>query len=255
MAAAEAVGGNTEDCIHAACALEMIHTYSLIHDDLPAMDNDDLRRGHPTCHMAFDEATALLAGDALLTMAFQILSAPVMRLAGSFTTAEFKEMDNALLHLQVIQIISKAAGFQGMIEGQMQDMLLEGKHPDKTELEQMHRLKTGALINASVGSGALLGGGNTGEIEKLLKYADYIGLAFQVTDDILNIEGDPAVMGKSTGTDATLKKATYPSVMGLLPSKKLAAELIQSAQDALKNFDNRAAPLRALARYVIERKR
>jgi geranylgeranyl diphosphate synthase type II len=254
MAAAETVGGTIEDCIHAACALEMIHTYSLIHDDLPAMDNDDLRRGQPTCHVAFDEATALLAGDALLTMAFQILSAPLMRLTGAFETAEFKTLDT-VRRLQVIQIISKAAGFQGMIEGQMQDIQLEGRHPGKTELEQMHRLKTGALIHASVRSGVLLGGGTADEIEKLSTYANHIGLAFQVADDILNVEGDPAIMGKSAGTDATLNKATYPSLMGLAASKRFAAELIQNAQDALVSFDDRAAPLRALAEYVIERRR
>ncbi len=255
IAAGEAVGGNAADCMYAACALEMIHTYSLIHDDLPAMDNDDLRRGNPTCHIAFDEATALLAGDALLTMAFQILSAPEMSFTASFSTAQFEALD-AVRRLRVIQIISKAAGFQGMIEGQMQDIRMEGTPVQKAELERMHRLKTGALIEASIRTGALLGGGNDQQIEKLSTYAGNIGLAFQVADDILNVEGDPALMGKSTGTDATLDKATYPSLMGLTSSKQFAAELIQKAHAALTGFDSAAArPLQALATYVIERRR
>lgn len=254
LAAAEAVGGSAQECMPAACALEMIHTYSLIHDDLPAMDNDELRRGQPTCHIAFDEATALLAGDALLTMAFQILSAPLMSLSADFSAAPYESIAG-IRRLQAIHIIAKAAGFQGMIEGQMQDMLSEGKMLPRDALERMHGLKTGALIEASVRSGALLGKGREDEIEQLSVYAQKIGLAFQVADDILNVEGDPRLMGKATGTDYTLNKATYPSLMGLESSKRFAAELVQHALDALNEFDDRGNPLRALATYVIERKR
>lgn len=254
LAAAETVGGNPKDCMQVACALEMIHTYSLIHDDLPVMDNDDLRRGKPTCHVAFDEATALLAGDALLTMAFQILSAPVISLQEIFTEAEYEAVD-AIQWLRVVQIISKAAGFQGMIEGQMRDILSEGKMLTKDELQQMHLLKTGALIDASIRSGAILGGGSSEEIRKLAVYAENIGLAFQVADDILNVEGDPQLMGKAIGTDKALNKATYPALMGLEQSKQFAEKLIRNALSALEGFDAKADPLRALATYVIERKR
>ncbi|MFC1812238.1 polyprenyl synthetase family protein [Thermodesulfobacteriota bacterium] len=244
IAAAEAVGGHAEDVIKAACALEMVHTYSLIHDDLPAMDNDDLRRGKPTCHVAFDEATAILAGDALLTLAFQILSS---------IDSDLK--DHASKWLCVIHSISRAAGYQGMVGGQMKDMASEGILLTLDNLKEMHALKTGALINASVYSGALLGGANSKQIKRLEQYAENIGLAFQVVDDILNVEGDPEVMGKATGTDKTRRKSTYPSLMGLKQSKEFAKQLVNTALQALDNFDKRSDPLRAIAWYIIERKR
>ncbi len=244
IAAAESIDGKSKDVLRAACALEMIHTYSLIHDDLPAMDNDDLRRGKPTCHIAFDEATAILAGDALLTLAFQILS-----------SIQFTKIKNALNWFGVMNEIALAAGHKGMIQGQMKDIFSEGSLLTLDELQDMHFLKTGALIEASVSSGAILGGGSPKQIEKLKIYARKIGLAFQVTDDILNIEGEPAVLGKAVGTDKALKKNTYPSIIGIKKSKEFAKKLINDALRSMDYFDNKSDPLRAIACYIIERKR
>lgn len=244
IAASEAVGGNADDVLPAACALEMIHTYSLIHDDLPAMDNDDLRRGKPTCHVAFDEATAILAGDALLTLAFQVLS-----------SINLINENNTSNRLKVVHRISFAAGYNGMIEGQMRDIASEGTLLSLEELEDMHSLKTGALIEASIFSGALLGGGSPKQIDQLEIYAKNIGLAFQVADDILNVEGDPAVMGKAVGTDNARGKSTYPSIMGLNKSKEFAKKLVRNALQALDDFDSNADSLRAIACYIIERKK
>jgi len=235
IAAAETVGGSEADVMPIACAIEMIHTYSLIHDDLPAMDNDDLRRGKPTCHVAFNEAAAILAGDALLTLAFEILA---------------KHHSG-----QIIAIIAAAAGYKGMIEGQMRDIEAEGKLLSLEELEQLHRCKTGALIEASVISGAIFAGADSKQIESLRNYAGHIGLAFQVADDILNVEGDPALLGKAVGTDESRKKSTYPALMGLVESKAFAKTLIEKAIESLNIFDVRAEPLRDIARYIIERKR
>lgn len=248
IAAAESVDGDEKNVLRAACALEMIHTYSLIHDDLPAMDNDDLRRGKPTCHIEFDEATAILAGDALLTLAFQILSSM------GFPTDSTDEK-HAIKWLEVINMIAQAAGPKGMIGGQMLDIASEGKSLPIDKLKKMHYLKTGALIEASVCSGAILGGGGSKEIEHLKIYAKNIGLAFQVTDDILNVEGDPIVMGKAVGTDKEHKKATYPSLLGIEKSKSFARDLINNALQALGIFDNKSDPLRAVAGYIIERKK
>jgi len=244
IAAAEAVGGDQEDVLPAACALEMLHTYSLIHDDLPAMDDDDLRRGQPTCHKAFDEATAILAGDALLTLAFQTLS--------SFETDNGRQ---AAKWLRVIQLISHAAGYCGMIQGQMLDIASEGEQLSMNELQSMHRLKTGALIEVSLICGAELADVNPAQLRKLESYARNIGLAFQVTDDILNVEGDPAIMGKAAGTDKLRQKSTYPSLLGLEESKTFARKLIDDALDALGSFDQKAEPLRAIAAYIIDRKK
>lgn len=243
FAAAEALGCGLERCMSTACALEMIHTYSLIHDDLPAMDNDELRRGKPTCHIAYDEATAILAGDALLTLAFQVLS------------SDPYASEKPGLILRIIKIISHAAGDQGMIEGQMRDMESEGKFLERTELENIHHLKTGAIIRASVMSGALLAGADDEDLEVFDRYASRIGLAFQVADDILNVTGDAELMGKATGTDSTLNKATYPSLLSLEQSIAFARECVESALSDLKRFDERAEPLRAIATYIIERKR
>jgi geranylgeranyl diphosphate synthase type II len=244
LAATEAAGGDSEDAMPAACALEMIHTYSLIHDDLPAMDDDAMRRGKPTCHTAFDEATAILAGDALLTLAFQTLS-----------SIELRKVEQAAKWLGVIQLISYAAGYCGMIQGQMLDMASEGKQLTLADLKSMHRLKTGALIEASLSSGAVLGGLNSTRISMLKSYAQNIGLAFQVTDDILNVEGDPEIMGKAVGTDKLHNKATYPSLLGLKESKDFAGQLVENALRALESFDQKAEPLRAIAKYILERKK
>jgi geranylgeranyl diphosphate synthase type II len=242
LAAAESVGGAPERAVTAACALEMIHTYSLIHDDLPAMDNDDLRRGKPTCHIAFDEATAILTGDALLTMAFQILS-----------SIEVVGTESYAIWLPVIQTIAKGAGYLGMIEGQMRDIEAEGRQLTRAELEKMHTFKTGALIEASVHAGALIGNGTAKQIEKLGIFARNIGLAFQVTDDILNVVGDPAIMGKAVGTDSYRNKNTYPSLLGTDQSRVFAEELVNNALHALDIFDKKSDPLRAIANYIIRR--
>jgi geranylgeranyl diphosphate synthase type II len=244
LAAADAVGGRSEDVLDAGCALELIHTYSLIHDDLPVMDDDELRRGKPTCHVAFDEATALLAGDALLTLAFEVLSQERSR--SRTTDAE---------RLRVIHMVSTAAGYGGMIGGQMLDIAAEGRSVALPDLERMHRLKTGAMIEAAVGVGAILGGGDSIQIQKLKRYAGNIGLAFQIMDDILNVEGDPNLLGKAVGTDQDRQKSTYPSLLGLDDSKALAAEIVDNALMAIELFDTKADPLRILARYIIERRR
>ncbi|MFO7667277.1 MAG: polyprenyl synthetase family protein [Desulfobacterales bacterium] len=243
IAAAEAVGSEEKYVIPAACALEIIHTYSLIHDDLPPMDNDSLRRGKQTCHIAFDEATAILAGDALLTLSFQVLS----------------NIDanscNADKWLKVIHLISVAAGYKGMIEGQMRDISYENRDISIEELETMHSLKTGALIEASVKSGAILGNGNPKQIEQLETYAKNIGLAFQITDDLLNVTGDSSVTGKEIGTDKARNKCTYPALLGISESETYAKKLVNNALNAIELFDNRSDPLRAIAMYIIERKR
>ena len=244
LAAAEAVGGQSADALPAAGALEMVHTYSLIHDDLPAMDDDELRRGKPTCHMAFDEATAILAGDALLTLAFQILS-----------SVEISNSSQASAWLQVIRTISSAAGYGGMIQGQMLDISSEGRILSIDELEAMHQLKTGALITASLHCGAIIGGADAEQLKSIEHYAQNIGLAFQVADDILNVEGDPKLMGKAVGTDRLREKSTYPSILGLSESKQLAKNLVRKALQAIENFDKRSDALRAIANYVIERRR
>ena len=244
MAAAEAVGGAQEDVLTAACALEMVHTYSLIHDDLPAMDDDALRRGKPTCHVAFDEATAILAGDALLTLAFEVLS-----------SVPISDANHAVKWLHVIRKISTAAGYQGMIQGQMLDVTAEGRKLTVDELEAMHALKTGALIQASLQCGALLGGAKNSQMTDLDAYARNIGLAFQVADDILNVEGNPAVMGKAVGSDRLHAKSTYPSILGLKASKHFSQKLVRQALQAIETFDQNADPLRALATYIIERKK
>lgn len=245
LAAEQAVSGSFGKSLPAACAIEMIHTYSLIHDDLPAMDDDRLRRGKPTAHIQFDEATAILAGDALLTMAFKVLSS-----AGAESDVPEKQ-----IWFEVIEKISDAAGFKGMIEGQMQDMASEGKTLQQKALEQLHRLKTGKIIEAALFSGARIGNGDSAQLKALATYGENIGLAFQVTDDVLNVTGDPLLMGKAVGTDQTRLKNTYPLLLGLEESKALADDLISNALTSLEIFDNHADPLRTLARYIVERNR
>ncbi len=240
---AEAVGGSTDSVVPVACAIELIHTYSLIHDDLPVMDNDDLRRGKPTNHKVFGEAVALLAGDGLLTLAFNLMAG---------YGAEKKVEKNALL--RVIDLIASAAGYKGMVGGQVVDITYEGKESDPSVVEYIHRHKTAALIAASVTAGTILAGGNKDEEKSINRYGQQIGLAFQIADDILNIEGDKGLMGKGTGSDKEKGKITYPSVFGTAESKKIQKELINNAIESLKRFDNRAEPLRDLARYIIQRK-
>jgi geranylgeranyl diphosphate synthase type II len=244
IAAAETVGRQSQDIIRAACALEMIHTYSLIHDDLPVMDDDKIRRGQPTCHVAFDEATAILAGDALLTLAFEVLS-----------SMEFIQENQVLNWINIIHIISTAAGYKGMIEGQMQDMAGEDHLLCLEDLENMHALKTGALIEASVTVGAIIGKGSLSQIQQLKTYAKNIGLAFQVADDLLDVEGDPNIMGKNAGSDQARSKSTYPALLGIEQSKQFAKKLVNNALKALDKFDNKAHPLRAIAYYIVDRKK
>lgn len=246
LAACEAVGGNIYDALPTACAIEIIHTYSLIHDDLPAMDNDKLRRGKPTSHIVFGEAAAILAGDALLTLAFEVLSS---------INIDLKSEDTARRRLKIIHSIALAAGRMGMVGGQMLDIESEGTRLKLNKLEQMHSLKTGALIEVSISSGAVLGKGGAEQIELLKIYAKNIGLAFQVADDILNIEGDSSTMGKTAGTDRFHKKSTYPSLLGLKKSKNFAKQLANEALQALDGFDKKSDPLRSIAAYIIERKK
>ncbi len=243
LAAAEAVGGGQEEALPLACALEMIHTYSLIHDDLPAMDDDDLRRGQPTCHKQFDEATAILAGDGLLTEAFYILAAAAPRFQGR----------EAML-LEVQELLSEAAGYRGMVGGQMLDLMAEGRRITLKELEIVHRLKTGALLTAATRAGALAGGGSRPQVAALTAYGERFGLAFQITDDLLDVEGEAAEMGKAPGMDEKRQKATYPALLGLETSRQWAGRLVQEALAELEPFKERAAPLRELARYLLVRR-
>jgi geranylgeranyl diphosphate synthase type II len=245
MAACQALGRESQIALPAACALEMIHTYSLIHDDLPALDNDALRRGKPTCHVQFDEATAILAGDALLNMAFEVLAD-----AGAQA-----DTGTATIWWRVARIIATASGCRGMIEGQARDLAFEGQKLSRAELENLHRLKTGAMIQASVQSGAILAQADEQQMEHLTRYADCIGLAYQVIDDVLNVTGDPQLTGKAVGTDQARSKNTYPSLLGLESSKRYGLDLIDKALHSLSTFDTKADPLRAIAWYIVERNR
>jgi geranylgeranyl diphosphate synthase type II len=242
LAAAEAVGGEAETVLDAACALEYIHTYSMIHDDLPAMDNDDYRRGKPTNHVVYGEAMAILAGDALLTHAFELLSGPALA-----------ERFEASLLLQVSHCLAHAAGSAGMIGGQVVDMASEGQRVDLPVVEYIHRHKTAALIEAAVTIGGLLGGGTAEQVQALRTYGHQVGWAFQIADDILDVEGDPQVLGKAVGRDAEQEKATYPAVLGLETSRQRATELIQQGIAALARFDHQADRLRHIALYIVSR--
>jgi geranylgeranyl diphosphate synthase type II len=243
LAAAEAVGGDPGEALPVACALEMIHTYSLIHDDLPAMDNDDLRRGRPTCHKQFDEATAILAGDGLLTEAFHILGAAAPRYEGR----------EAVL-LEIMALLGQAAGYRGMVGGQMLDLMAEGKKITLKELETIHRLKTGALLTAAVRSGALMGGGTRVQVTLLSAYGEKFGLAFQVTDDLLDVEGEAAEMGKSPGMDEKRRKATYPALLGVEESRAWARSLVEAALQDLEPLGPAAGPLAQIAQYLLVRR-
>lgn len=240
-ASCAALGGHLGAADPAAVAVEFIHAYSLIHDDLPAMDDDNLRRGKPTCHIAYDEATAILAGDGLQALAFEALSAPSAVLSAD-------------VQLAMLQSLAKASGDKGMVAGQSIDMQGTGAGLSLPQLEQMHSLKTGALICASVRLGALSSGmAGEQDLHSLDSYARAIGLAFQVQDDILDIEGDTAILGKSQGADLALKKSTYPALIGLSASKEKLAELHQQALLALDSFDEKADLLRQLADFIVAR--
>ena len=244
MAAAEAVGGTIDAVLPYACAIELIHTYSLIHDDLPAMDNDDFRRGKPTSHKVFGEAIAVLAGDALLTEAFHLMTQPA---SGETRTAD------ADVRLALIHDIAAAAGCFGMIGGQVVDIQSQGKQIDPDILHYIHTHKTGAMILVSLRAGAILGGADAVSRQCLSEYGRNIGLAFQIADDILDVEGSRELLGKDTGMDETLKKATYPATLGMAQAKEQGHRLVDAALGAISPLDGRAEPLRELARYIMSR--
>jgi geranylgeranyl diphosphate synthase, type II len=239
LAAAEAVGASADAALLPAAAIEILHTYTLIHDDLPAMDDDALRRGKPTCHVAFGEANAILAGDALLTMAFQWM-------------AECRA-PKPYLPNQLSSELAEAAGSRGVIAGQAEDLEAEGKNPSAELVEFIHLHKTATLIRAAVRIGAIAGGAKEADLSALTIYGCDIGLAFQISDDILNATSTPEVMGKASGSDAERKKMTYVSVHGIEGAQAKAKELIDRATAALKKVRGNIEPLEAIARFVVER--
>lgn len=242
-AACEALGGEAGRADGAACAVELIHAYSLVHDDLPAMDDDALRRGQPTTHIAFDEACAILAGDGLQALAFEVIG-----------NAQLNPQD-AQTRLDMLLALTRAAGSAGMVGGQAIDLESVGRKIDQAALETMHRHKTGALIEASVQLGALASGrADSAALEALRRYAEAVGLAFQVQDDILDVESDTATLGKTQGKDQAHDKPTYPALLGLDAAKAYALALRDQALAALEGFGDNAEPLRALARYIVERR-
>ncbi|WP_285764677.1 (2E,6E)-farnesyl diphosphate synthase [Biformimicrobium ophioploci] len=237
-ATAGALGTPASRCDGAAAAVEAIHAYSLIHDDLPSMDDDDLRRGQPTCHIRFGEANAILAGDALQTLAFELI-------VNGDLAAETR--------VAMLSELARAGGAAGMVAGQAIDLASVDRQLDLPSLERMHRLKTGALIRASVRIGALAAGASDAQLEDLSRYADAIGLAFQVQDDILDVVADTETLGKAQGADIALNKPTYVSLLGLEGARRKATELHSAAHAALAHLDERAAPLRDLADYIVHR--
>lgn len=239
IAAAEAVGGKLEEVLDIACAMEMIHTYSLIHDDLPAMDNDDYRRGKPTSHKVYGEGIAILAGDALLTYAFEVMAAAKISDQGRLLT--------------VMREIAQAAGTLGMIGGQVIDLESVGKQIDHQTLEYIHRAKTGALFRASLRAGAILAGATEEQLTCLTEYAEHFGLAFQITDDILDIVGDEQKIGKPVGSDMKNMKVTYPSLFTLPVARKMAEETIGKALTCLDQTGLHSPFLRALVEYLAKR--
>lgn len=231
LAACEAVGGQPSAALPLACAVECIHTYSLIHDDLPCMDDDDLRRGKPTNHKVYGEGIAVLAGDALLTHAFQLVATDT----------------------RYVKELARAAGSLGLIAGQVQDLENESRRASLNEIITTHRNKTGALINAAIRLGAMAGGATVGELRRLTQYGQDLGLAFQIIDDVLDVTSTKEAMGKSVGADAKNQKSTFPSLLGVEKSRAMAADLIADAHRQLKPFGRRAAPLAAIADFFLTR--
>lgn len=241
IAAADAVSDSPASAPDAAATLELVHTYSLIHDDLPALDNDDLRRGRPTCHKVFGEAMAILAGDALLTLAFEVLS----RL--QLVTAEQK--------IRMVEELSRAAGtVGGMIGGQVHDIEGERKRPTALLLDAIHKAKTGALLRASVRIGAIYAGATQEELAALSEFGEHVGLAFQIVDDVLDVEESSEALGKTAGKDQAQQKITFPAVYGLERSRQMAEEERRAAHVALRMFDDRAGRLRQIADYIVHRR-
>ncbi len=243
IASGEAVGGARADLMPLACAVEMIHTYSLIHDDLPAMDDDDLRRGKPTSHKVFGEAIAILAGDALLTRAFDLLA----------QVPHDWDEDRLRRRVRATALLGEACGTTGLIGGQVMDLESEGRSIDAADLERLHRAKTGALLSACVRGGAILGGADEAALDRLARYASAIGLAFQVVDDVLDATEDAEHLGKTAGKDEAAKKATYVSVHGLEAARRLAASLRQEALEAVSPLGSRGELLAAIARLIVDR--
>ena len=241
ITSARTVSERGEGIEQAAATLELVHTYSLIHDDLPALDNDDLRRGRPTCHKIFGEAMAILAGDALLTLAFQVLS-------------RIRDID-AEQRIRLVEELSQAAGtVGGMIGGQVNDLEGERKKPTAHLLESIHRAKTGALLRASVRMGAICAGADDAELAALSRYGEHVGLAFQIVDDLLDIEEPSEALGKTAGKDQAQQKITFPAVYGLGRSREMAEQERLQAHAALRMFGDRAERLRQIADFVVERK-
>jgi geranylgeranyl diphosphate synthase type II len=243
LAATEAAGGQTEQALGAAAAIEMIHTYSLIHDDLPAMDDDDYRRGRLTCHKVYGEAMAILAGDALLTQAFILLS-----------TEPAPANSDPDARLRVIHEIALAAGSKGMVGGQVVDMLQEDREIDLPTLTYLHEHKTGALIRVCLRVGGILASAGSEQMEALTRYGERIGLAFQIVDDILDLEGSLEVLGKQAGSDLRKKKATFPALLGIEESRRWAHRLVSEAQEAVAVFGDRGVALQAIAEFVVMRR-
>lgn len=239
LAVIEALGSDSGKGMAAACSLEMLHTYSLIHDDLPAMDDDDLRRGKPTNHIQFGEATAILAGDGLLTYSFECLSG-----------SESLEPE---LKIKLITELAKAAGPEGMVGGQISDLEAEGKIISLEDLESIHRRKTGRLLSYAVKAGAIIGGASDHQLAALERYADHLGVAFQIKDDILDIEGDEEAIGKPIGSDLEREKNTYPSLLTLNGAKQAMESHYSQALQMLKDADLKASYLEEITRYTIQR--
>jgi len=265
LASYEACGGTADDIIPYASALELIHTYSLIHDDLPAMDNDDLRRGKPTSHKVFGEGMAILAGDALLTEAFYLLSSsnpphPPFSFAsanppecGKGGMGGLRNRITPVALLRIIREVAMAAGAYGMVAGQAEDIQAEGMDQNSENLSFIHAHKTGALITVSVRMGAILANAGKRKLASLTRYGENIGLAFQIIDDILDVRGDSAKLGKPTGSDERKKKLTYPGLYGIDPSMRKAEYLVRGALEALADFPDEAAPLREISQYILQR--
>lgn len=241
LAACEAVGGNTQLALRPACALEMIHTYSLIHDDLPAMDDDNFRRGIPTNHKIFGEASAILAGDALLTEAFTLLSQPSPEISPA-------------TQIQLVNIAATASGRDGMVGGQMVDMAAEGQANSMDTVNFIHKHKTGALILAALQMGAIIGEADKEQLHHITTFGRHAGLAFQIADDLLDIEATQEQLGKDIGSDQQRGKATYPAVVGVAEARHHATKLHQAALEALTSFSSAAEPLRQISAYIINRK-
>jgi geranylgeranyl diphosphate synthase type II len=239
LAAAETCGGKIDNALSLACAIECIHTYSLVHDDLPSMDDDDFRRGRPTCHKVFGDGIAVLAGDALLTIAFEIVS-----------RAKFSRRYDISILLREVAL---AAGSQKLIAGQVADLEAEGKKAGRAQVRYIHENKTAAILTTSVRLGAMSANANPKQLAAMTKFGRALGLAFQIIDDILDVTQTTEILGKSAGKDITAKKATYPAVIGLEKSRAEARRLTRQAHDALSIFGQKAEALHALANYLLER--